>query len=220
VPANAARQNPEAAGDVLYFKGSLEPTNNLTERISNMTCKRSVLAFFCYFFAGVALASAPAMNAPLPTLAISERGELIADDEDFSFRPWSSEMHPGKVHVIQYIGAKMSDKDVFKPLTDAVESNFEPGSVQVTTVINLDAAMWGTTGMVMSELKKNKRKYPTAVMVVDEDGSGIDAWGLGKSGRGLLITTGDGIVKYFANEALNEEQLATTIELIRANIGD
>ncbi len=185
-----------------------------------MTIPRSLLAFFWCFFASVALASAPAMNTPLPTLDISDRGELVSKDEDFSFRPWSSDTHPGKVHIIQYIGAKLSDKDVFKPLTDAIETQFEPGSVQVTTVINMDAAMWGTSGMVMSELKKNKRRYPTAVMVVDEEGSGVDAWGLGESGRGLLITSGDGIVKYFADDSLNEEELATTIELIRANLGD
>ncbi|MCB1845042.1 MAG: hypothetical protein KDI09_18905 [Halioglobus sp.] len=185
-----------------------------------MAFTRAAITLFGCLLTSAVLAAAPTTDAPLPALEISDRGELVAQDKEFSFRPWSSTNHPGKVHVIQYIGAKMSDKDLFKPLTDALETRFEPGSVHVTTVLNMDAAMWGTSGLVMSELKKNKLKYPEATMVIDEEGTGVDIWGLKESGRGLFVTTSDGTVKYFASQSLSEEELASTIELIRANIGN
>jgi YtfJ family uncharacterized protein len=185
-----------------------------------MAFTRVAITLFSCLLSSAVLAAAPATEAPLPALEISDRGELVAQDEEFSFRPWSSANHPGKVHVIQYIGAKLSDKDLFKPLTDALETRFEPGSVHVTTVLNMDAAMWGTSGLVMSELKKNKLKYPGATMVIDEEGAGVKIWGLKDSGRGLFVTTGDGTVKYFASQSLSEDELASTIELIRANIGN
>ena len=171
------------------------------------------------FVATGAAAATPAMDSPLPLLSISDRGELILKGEDdFSFAPWRSDTNPGTVHVIQYFGATMSASETFTPFTDLLQESLEPGSYHVTTVINLDAALWGTTGFVVSELKKNKRMHPVATMVIDEEGTGIDQWGLGKAGTGLIVLDSEGTVQYFANSALNEEQMQQVLELIKAKI--
>ena len=78
--------------------------------------------------------------------------------------------------------------------------------------------MWGTTGFVMSELKKNKRMLPLAIMVVDDNGSGVIEWDLGKAGTGLIVLDDKGIVKYFSRQALSEAEIASTVELMRVNI--
>lgn len=177
-----------------------------------------LIALLASAWTGASFAAEPTVGAPLPELSIEDRGELVAEGDDFDFQPWTSAESPGKVHVIQYFGATMGDRDLFKPVTDRIEKEFEPGSVHVTTVLNMDAAMWGTSGMVISELKKNKRQYPSATMVVDEEGSGTDTWNLGKDGTGLIVLDPAGTVRYFNRGPLDEADVASTIELIRSNI--
>jgi YtfJ family uncharacterized protein len=166
-----------------------------------------------------ALAAVPAVNAPLPPLSISERGELVMSGDDFSFVPWRSDQSPGTVHVVQYFAATQGASETFKPFTDRLEGSFEPGTIHVTTILNLDAATWGTTPFVISELKKNKRIHPKASMVVDDKGTGVIEWGLGKEGAGLLVMDRQGIVKYFTRQALSEQEIAATLQLMRSNIG-
>ncbi|MDG2047275.1 MAG: YtfJ family protein [Halioglobus sp.] len=181
-----------------------------------MAFPRLISSFAAILFCANALADAPTVDAPLPVLAISERGELTLTDDEFSFIPWTSEgADLGKVHVIQYFGANLKNKDTFKPFTDLLQTSFEPGTISVTTILNLDAAMWGTTGMVMSELEKNKRMLPEASMIVDEDGIGVTDWNLGDAGTGLIILDEKGIVKYFSRQALSEAEMASTIQLMR-----
>ena len=123
------------------------------------------------------------------------------------------------MHVIQYFGATLGDRDVFKPFTDMLEAELEPGSVHVSTILNLDAAVWGTTGFVVSELKKNKQQHPTATMVLDADGDGVDAWTLGEAGTGLIVIDKQGIVQYFSPGSPDEADLKTTLGLIKTLSG-
>lgn len=161
-------------------------------------------------------AGTPTIDAPLPLLSIAERGELTMDNDDFNFVPWRSDANLGKAQVFQYFGATMSDSKIFEPFTDLLSSTFEPGTIHVTTVLNLDAAMWGTTGFVLSELEKNKKMHPTATMVVDEKGTGVAEWDLGKAGSGLIITDADGVVKYFTRQAMSEEEMTAALALLGA----
>jgi uncharacterized protein len=165
------------------------------------------------------MAGAPAIDAPLPLLSITERGELTMTNDDFAFVPWRSDANLGKPQVFQYFGATMSDSEIFKPFTDLLSNSFPAGTIHVTTVLNLDAAMWGTTGFVISELEKNKKVHPTATMVVDEAGSGVSEWDLGKDGRGLIITDDKGVVQYFTRQAMSAEEMAAALVLLGADGG-
>jgi uncharacterized protein len=174
-----------------------------------------VLALIC----GNALAAAPAVDAPLPPLSISERGELTMEGDEFTFVPWSSDKSQGTVHVVQYFAATMAASETFKPFTDRLEKSFAPGTIHVTTILNLNAATWGTTPFVISELKKNKRVHPKASMVVDDKGAGVTQWDLGKDGAGLLIMDQKGVVKYFTRQAMSEQEIASTLELMQSHVG-
>lgn len=166
-----------------------------------------------------ALAVAPTVDSPLPPLNITERGEITLSGDTFGFAPWRSDVNPGKVHVLQYFGASISDSEIFKPVTDLLEKTVPPGTVHVTTILNLDAALWGTTGFVMSELEKNKRVHPQATIVVDDKGQGVVEWDLGEKGLGLIVMDAKGIVKYFTRQALSETELASVMELVHTHSG-
>lgn len=166
-----------------------------------------------------AFAGAPTVGAPLPVLKIEDRGEFIMSGDDVTFVPWSSETNPGKVHVIQYFGANLGDRDVFQPFTDLLQAELDPGTVHVSTVLNMDAALWGTSGFVLSELEKNKKQHPEATMVLDEEGSGVSEWNLGDDGTGLAVMDDKGVVQYFKRSSLDEVERASTLELIRTLAG-
>ena len=183
-----------------------------------MTLIRRLLSIIVTLSCSAASAGTPAIESPLPLLNISERGELLFKNDDFSFAPWRSDSGPGKIHVVQYFGGTMAASETFKPFTDTLQETLAPGSYHVTTIVNLDAAMWGTTGFVVSELKKNKRKHPNATMVLDEEGTGASLWDLGEEGTGLAILDQQGTVKYFTRQPMSDQEIQSNVELIRANI--
>jgi YtfJ family uncharacterized protein len=185
-----------------------------------MTLYRLILTTALTLVCSSAFADAPAIGKSLPLLVIEDKGEILyqAEEDDFSFAPWSSATNPGQTHVIQYFGANVGDRDTFEPLTDLIQSSLQPGSVYVSTVLNLDAAMWGTSGFVISEIKKNKKIHKGSTMVLDEDGDGVDTWGLGKDGTGVVILDKNGIVLYFSKGSLSPEELEAAMSLIETNI--
>ena len=183
-----------------------------------MFVQRMILSMLLMVTCGTALAETPTVESTLPALSITDRGELILEDNEFSFTPWGSEQNPGKVHIVQYFGGTKSDSEIFKPFTDLLQETFDLGTYHVTTIINLDAALWGTSGFVVSEVEENKRNFPLSTMVLDEDGTGVTAWQLGEQGAGLVILDSQGIVRYFTTEAMSAREMAESVDLVRSNM--
>jgi YtfJ family uncharacterized protein len=156
----------------------------------------------------------PVVNEVLPALEIKEIGEVVLGDDDFSFRPWHSDAGAGSVHVIQYLAATRSASEVFQPFTDRLAALYEPGIIGVTSIINLKAALWGTSGFVLSEVKKNKRKHPESTIVIDKNGTGRQTWGFEKKGAALVIVDKSSVVRFFATAALTNAQLDEAAALV------
>lgn len=161
-----------------------------------------------------ARAAQPALDQALPTVAIEERGEVILEGDEIVFRPWQSDAQTGEVRVIQYLAATRSASEVFEPFTDRLQTLYEPGVISVISIINLKAALWGTSGFVLSEVKKNKRKHPESTIVIDKDGTGQRTWALDKKGAALLILDKTGTVRFFAKSALADGQLDESVALV------
>ena len=98
------------------------------------------------------------VGKPIPPLEIKKPGELILEGEDtIRYQPWNTGLLVGKVHVVQYLAGRLGVKDMNKALTDALESkNFADEYLHNTTIINLDDTLFGTAGIVNSQLKGNK----------------------------------------------------------------
>jgi hypothetical protein len=159
------------------------------------------------------------IGKPLPELSIDDRGELILLGEDeISYRTWQSPGQPEKVHVLQYLAGTRKARSQTQAFTDRLEEALPKGSYQFTTVINLDDAMWGTGGFVVGEVKSNKRKYPKSTMVLDEEGTGLQAWQLQKKSSAIVVIDTSGTVLYLKQGTMSEDEIETTVELIRQQI--
>ena len=180
---------------------------------------RFVLALLPLFhFSTGSHAQPPSLSAPLPQLSIDNKGELIATADDYSYTPWTSAGGPQKTHVLQYFPATLSDKKTFEPFTNLLQTELDYKDFHVTTILNLDAALWGTTGLAISEAKSKKHEFPLASMVLDAGGLGEQTWDLGKKGALLLVLDDQGVVRFLTRESLDETTMASTLELMRSLI--
>ena len=58
------------------------------------------------------LAGAPQLQQPLPTLSVSEQGEMVLDGDSVKYQAWESK-GVGKVQVLQYIPATTNGSKIF-----------------------------------------------------------------------------------------------------------
>jgi len=151
----------------------------------------------------------------LPDLSIAERGELVLNGEEVGYRSWTYPQQPGKVHVVQYMAATRAASNINKAFTDRMKTDLTQGSFLSTTILNLDEAAWGTGGLVVSELKSNKKQFPGAVLVADEKGVGLRQWQLEKENSVIVITDAMGVVRYFKQGALSDAEIESALELVR-----
>ncbi|MCX2981520.1 YtfJ family protein [Halieaceae bacterium IMCC14734] len=154
------------------------------------------------------------VGQPLPQLKISERGELLLDDDDVSYSAWQSPQQPGKAHVLQYMAGTAGASKLNEPFTERLKVSADL-DIMVTTVINLDDATWGTSGFVVSEVKKNKRLFPMSQLVLDDDGHGREVWSLPRKSSAIVITDAAGIVLYVKEGAMDESEIERALELLR-----
>lgn len=159
------------------------------------------------------------VGAALPALEVTDKGELILAGDKVEYKPWSSATLTGKVHVLQYLAGRMSSSKLNEPFTDKLsELAMSLEFHQVTTIINLDDAMWGTSGFVASELKSNKKKYPDSTMVADKNGDGAKLWELTPEGSAIWVLSPEGKVLFFKDGGLSAEEIASTVELLQSQM--
>lgn len=99
-----------------------------------------------------------------------------------------------------------------------MEAALPEGSFHVTTVVNLDDALWGTSGFVVGEVKSSKRKYPMSTIVLDEDGHGLQSWQLQEGGANILVLNAGGTVLYIKHGGMSEEEIESTLEMIQLEL--
>lgn len=156
----------------------------------------------------------------LPDLDIAEKGELVLAGDEVGYRTWNYPQQPGKVHVLQYMAATRAASNINMPFTDRMKTDLPQGAFLSTTILNLDEAMWGTSGLVVSELKSNKKEFPNAVLVADADGVGRKQWQLEEENSAVIVTDPQGVVRYFKQGAMSEEEIESTLQLVLQYIGN
>ncbi|MEM0954938.1 MAG: YtfJ family protein [Pseudomonadota bacterium] len=158
------------------------------------------------------------LGQPLPPLAIASQGELILSDEAFSYQPWQLPEGLGKPHILQYMAGTLKARGQTKPFNDRLEAEIPYDKVHITTVINMDQILWGSSRFVMNQVKSNKERYPMATIVLDEEGLGQRVWSLPEKDAAVVIMDANGSVLWFKQGALSEEDIDETLELLHQYI--
>lgn len=184
-----------------------------------MGLKSSLFLIIAFFLAMPVFSDSPVVvDAPLPLLEIPSHGEVVLEDDEYRYAPWSSHTNPGQVHIVQYLAGTLAASKTYRPFTDTLLDTYELSQYHVTTIINLDDALWGTSGFVTSQVKSNKREYPHSTLVLDEDGKGRDAWQLEKKGCALLIINSDGKVLYYTTNPMSDADQAIALAIMKEQI--
>lgn len=161
-------------------------------------------------------AGLPQPGEPLTPLSIEDKGELILEGEETAFRAWRLGDAEGYPQVVQYLAARLSASKINEPFTDTLgAAGLSHDHYRVTTIINLDDALWGTGGFVIRELEKNKRAHPHAIMVADAQGTGLAEWELERENSAIILLDASGIVRFFKQGALSDTEIAEVVQMLR-----
>jgi uncharacterized protein len=160
----------------------------------------------------------PTVASALPPITIEDRGEILLHDDEYHYAPWYSHTNPGTVHIVQYLAGTLSASKIYRPFTDRVKEKFGFEGCHITTIINLDDAVWGTRGFVVSEVEASKRQFPHSTVVLDADGSARKAWELEKKGTALAIIDTSGNILFYTDAPMSESEIETGLELVASQI--
>ena len=154
---------------------------------------------------------------PLPVLDIEVGGELFLSDDNIIERPWSSKTFEskGRVQLVQYVAANRVAMRQNKPFTQAIiNKNFPPEKLSKTVIVNMADTMSFAKGIVVSKVAKNKAERQHISFVMDNDGVGLQRWGVKNKGCAIIVLDASGNVLFAKNGPLSELEIAHTIALI------
>ena len=81
----------------------------------------------------------------VPAVGVNDKGELLLQQDKFSYKNWNSAQLSGKVRVVQHIAGRSSAKEMNAALIEAIKAAKLPHDrYQTTTIVNTDDAIPGT----------------------------------------------------------------------------
>ncbi|MDO6763588.1 YtfJ family protein [Agarivorans sp. 1_MG-2023] len=155
----------------------------------------------------------------VPNINIDNAGELQLTEGDISYSPWSTQQLNGKVRLIQAMAGRTSAKELNAPMIEAVkQAEFGNDTYQTVTIVNLDDAIFGTSGFVTGKMKTNKKSFPKASFVIDKKGDLFDLWKIKAKSSAIILLNAEGEVLFAKDGELNQQEIDQVIGLIKANI--
>ena len=122
---------------------------------------RTLLAVSCLLMPLMAAAHNFTNGQRVAPVGVADRGELILDNDKFSYKNWNSAQLSGKVRVVQHIAGRSSAKEKNAALIEAIKSAGLPHDrYQTTTIVNTDDAIPGSSMFVRSSIESNKNYSP------------------------------------------------------------
>ncbi|KOC90724.1 hypothetical protein NG42_08335 [Winslowiella iniecta] len=148
-------------------------------------------------------------------VGIADKGELVWQQDQFSYKNWNSAQLSGKVRVIQHIAGRSSAKEKNAALIEAIKAAQLPHDrYQTTTVVNTDDAIPGTGMFVRSSIESNKKQYPWSQFIVDSKGAAKQAWQLANGGSAVVVLDKQGAVRFAKDGALTQDEVKQVIALL------
>ncbi|WP_417617289.1 YtfJ family protein [Oceanisphaera sp.] len=151
-----------------------------------------------------------------PAVAVTSQGELLLMQDQLSARPWQLSDGQGKVRLVQHIAGRSSAKELNAPLIEAIKAAQLPRDhYQTVTIINVDDALFGTSGFVRSSAESSKREFPWSSIVVDNKGEVAQKWQLTARSSAIILLDKEGRVLFTKEGALAGEQIKDVLKLIQ-----
>ena len=157
----------------------------------------------------------------LPVLHIRAGGEIHVSDNNLIKRPWSSScLHDkGKVQVVQYIAANLGVRKQNKAFNESlIEKRFTSEQMSTTIIVNMADTMEMAKGMVMKKLAKSKVEHHTIDFVIDDQGVGLQRWGMKNKSSAVIVLDEYGRVLFAKDGPLSDIEIEATIRLIEAHM--
>ena len=176
---------------------------------------RTLLAVSCLLMPLMATAHNFTNGQRVTPVGVADRGELILDNDKFSYKKWNSAQLPGKVRVVQHIAGRSSAKEKNAALIEAIKSAGLPHDrYQTTTIVNTDDAIPGSSMFVRSSIESNKKLFPWSQFVVDSDGVVRKAWQLDEGSSAIVVLDKDGRIQWSKDGALTADEVKQVIALL------
>jgi YtfJ family uncharacterized protein len=161
------------------------------------------------------------LDKPVAAVGVNDKGELLLQQDKFSYRSWNSAQLSGKVRVIQAIAGRSSAKEMNAGLIEAIKAaKFPHDRYQTTTIINTDDAIPGTGIFVRSSVQSSKQQFPWSQFIVDSEGYVQKAWRLQQSSSAIVVLDKTGKVRFVHDGALSLQQVQQVMSLLRTLLQD
>ncbi|WP_052282455.1 YtfJ family protein [Kluyvera genomosp. 1] len=181
---------------------------------------RTLLAVSCLLMPLMATAHNFTNGQRVAPVGVADRGELILDNDKFSYKNWNSAQLAGKVRVVQHIAGRSSAKEKNAALIEAIKSAGLPHDrYQTTTIVNTDDAIPGSSMFVRSSIESNKKLFPWSQFVVDSDGVVRKAWQLNEGSSAIVVLDKDGRIQWSKDGALTDAEVQQVIALLHKLLG-
>ncbi|MFK3706086.1 hypothetical protein EDF73_10787 [Raoultella sp. BIGb0138] len=176
---------------------------------------RNLLAASCLLLPLMASAHNFVDGQRVAPVGIADRGELILDNDKFSYKNWNSSQLAGKVRVVQHIAGRTSAKEKNATLIEAIKAAKLPHDrYQTTTIVNTDDAIPGSGVFVRSSIENNKQLYPWSQFIVDSNGVARKAWDLQEESSAIVVLDKDGRVQWAKDGALTQGEVQQVVALL------
>lgn len=186
-----AANNLEASGDMNYSEFDVQPTGLLRN------------------------------GQVLPVLEIREGGEIQLREDRVVQQPWSSESFEGngKVQLVQYVAATRGVIRKNKPFTQALLArDYSPDELDTTIIVHLADTISFARGVVVKRMADEKAKRQAIDFVVDNEGLGLQRWGMKHKSCATILLDPSGKVVFAKDGPLSGKEIEFTIKLLERQI--
>lgn len=163
------------------------------------------------------LYSALQTGQSLPILDIQVGGEIQVNDKGVIRRPWSSTCFDskGKVQLVQYVAANFGVRGQNKTFADTlIKKRFTSEQLSTTVIVNMADTMELAKGMILRKVAKNKAKHQSIDFVIDDNGVGLQRWGMKNKSNAVIVLDADGKILFAKDGPLSDFEIESAIELI------
>lgn len=176
--------------------------------------KKKLLLSTALFFAGLVQANNIHLNQPLPTVTVTDSGEVTLQDGKIGHKPWYSQELKGKVRVLQHIAGRVSAQKMNNDLMVLLgKEKLNPKDYQTTTIINGDDEMFGTGFLIERAVNNGKKDHPGTQVVMDNKGVVKKAWDLKPEDSLIVVLDKAGKVRFVNEGKLTQAQIKEVLDL-------